>query len=282
MSCCQDDISTASATSQDEDEDEDAEASLSNKPVQSPRLDTADAPPEDLSVQTPAFLAWACDDGQICSLPRKDGKALTLSLRHIAGSAFFRLFTTVSLKALPNTRTKFYIHLHPEWVQALALDDSLESITDEAAQRLGSSTTSLDFRLRRPPDIIGPQVDLIPRSSACAQTLEQLRSLARSQRLTIFIPHTATSKARLQSVCERITRLKTIEKDADLTCLYQGKGGQLLYSGLPLYADIEPAPPPPPVDSKPARCSPALALVLCFLSSHPVDICLCPPSPKHA
>lgn len=105
---------------------------------------------------------------------------------------------------------------------ALSLDSSCVSIADKATQRLNSSTTSLDFRLSRPPDIIGPQVDLAPRNSACAQVLEQMRSLARSQRLTIFMPHTVLSKARLQSFCDGVTRLKALEKDADISNLYQG------------------------------------------------------------
>jgi hypothetical protein len=227
--------------------------------------------PDDINVSAaPAVLTW---DGQ--ELPLTD---VTCDIRRYASTntAFIKLRATVALKAPAPAKTSIFLFIHPERVRTVALDESPESTPREAVKKkLDQDTYCLHFTLDRPADLVGPAgfEHIVPKNKSSGETLGYLRSLARQTKFSVYLPAKVVTKARLLSLCEAASGhgLKSITWQADMSCLYGGKGARLMEdapeaptANPPSYDELEPGPPLPPVSYG----------KLCVVSPLSLDLCL--------
>lgn len=218
-----------------------------------PRQDTTSS--NDINVSAaPAAVTW---DGH--TQPLTD---VTCDIRRYAPSntAFVKLRATVALKAPAPAKTSIFLFLHPERIRTVALDESPESTPQETVKKkLGQNTYCLRFTLERPADLVGPASpeNITPKNRASAEILLHLRSLARETNFTVHLPAKVASKTRLLLLCEAASghELTSITWQADMTCLYGGKGGRVIgdapeapSANPPSYDELEPGPPLPPVN----------------------------------
>ncbi|KAI1484716.1 hypothetical protein F5X96DRAFT_663221 [Biscogniauxia mediterranea] len=218
----------------------------------------------------PAVVSWLGQDGQVRYLHDAKAKsAVTFELYHDEPSktAFFKLRASVSLKDFNKSKTRVFLYIHPERIASLALDQD-----DSAAPSLLDATTiCLRFELARPAAFIVPQTNLAPANSSSGQILDSLRALASVINFAVHLPSTALTKSSLMLVCARASqhRLTTMAKHADVTGLYNGKGGMVWFASdavnehiathselsPPSYADVVPSQSSPstPEGSAPPR-----------------------------
>lgn len=209
--------------------------------------------PDDVNVSAaPAAVTW---DG--CAQPLSD---VTCDIRRYASSntAFIKLRSTVALKAPGPAKTSIFFFVHPERIRAVVLDESPEPTSQEILKKLGQNTYCLRFTLERPAALVGPAgpEHMAPKNKSSGETLSHLRCLARGTAFAIHLPAKVVTKARLLSLCEAASGdgLKSIAWQADMTCLYGGKGGHLINDAPedpsgnpPSYDELEPGPPLPPL-----------------------------------
>ncbi|KAF3769891.1 hypothetical protein M406DRAFT_348937 [Cryphonectria parasitica EP155] len=179
-----------------------------------------------INISTPAVVAW-----------RGEHTRLNLHLQYdsCTRTAFFKFRDSLVLKSRPSSKTYLYLFLPPERIQTLALDESPnpDSIPPTTAQSLGTAFSCLRFILRSPADLIGLRdVALTPKNKVEGQVLDRLRALARATALDVFIPHQLASKEHLLSVCNGIRDgLTSRPGQADLACMYEGRGGMKIAVG---------------------------------------------------
>lgn len=174
-----------------------------------------------VNVNTPAVVFW---EGQHTKVD--------LHLQHdrSTSTAFFKLRSSLVLKALSPAKTFLYLFVPPERMQSLLIDESPnpDSIPSGTSKVLGSSFTCLRIILTKPADLIGPKsVVLKPKNQVQGLVLDELRSLAQSTAFAIFIPHQLLPKAKLLCISYGINDrlLRSDPGQIDLACLYEGKGG---------------------------------------------------------
>ncbi|KAI1498985.1 hypothetical protein F5X99DRAFT_391332 [Biscogniauxia marginata] len=218
----------------------------------------------------PAVVSWLSQDGQVRYLHDAKAKsAVTFELYHDASSrtAFFKLRASVSLKDLSKPKTRVFLYIHPERIHSLTFsqDDS------PASSLLDTTTICLRFALARAAALIVPQVSLAAANSGSGQILDALRGLASATSFTVHFPSAAVPRPSLLSVCALASqhRLTTMAKHADITGLYNGKGGMVWFADnatvtdttspepvLPSYDDVVPnsqSSPSAPKGSGPSR-----------------------------
>lgn len=216
----------------------------------------------NIDISTPAVVVWNSSDTLL---------EVTFDARRLdlTNDAFFKLRRTVTLKAAASTKTPFFIFIHPERIQLLevvelaAATPEVASRGEEARRKLGSDAVCLRLVLTRSADLVGPKgLDLTPKNKASGEVLDSLRCLARQDNFAIYFPRSVISQARLTALCEAANNgiLKSIARQAELTSLYRGKGGQVVVeaetavagSGStepdspPSYDELGPGPPPAP------------------------------------
>lgn len=223
-------------------------------------------PDVNIDVSTPAFVIWDSNNYL---------HDVTFDLRRLAGSddALFKLRATVVLKACAPNRTAIFVHIYSERITSLALEDvgTDESLAHlvEARKKLDTDLTGLRFALAQPPDVIGPKLhSLAPKNKASGDVMDSLRSLASQKEFTIYFPQKALPKTQLLSLCNLASTgaLKTNPRQADLSSLYRGNGGQVIavqdprpvasasceagpsHGSPPSYNELDPSPPPAPLE----------------------------------
>lgn len=233
------------------------------------------SPDNNLDVSTPAVVTW---DSANCL------SDVTFDLRHVSSSndTFFKLRTSVVLKASAPSKTALFLHIHPERIVSLVLDDGdkheIAAYQVEARRRLGTELTCLRFALTRSPDLIGPKLpSLVPKNRASGEALDSLRSLACQRYFSIYLPQKAAQQSRLVSLCELASLgvLKTNSRQADLSSLYRGQGAELINVPNPSsstaaaaataprenvpppsYNDLDPSPPLAPLEAPRSKIYP--------------------------
>lgn len=221
-------------------------ASESSAPDQNPNESKFD-------VTTPAVLAW--ETGQLSEL------LLDIHYDPSTKSAFFKFRTTVILK---NLKTNLYLFIAPDRIRSLTLDESLEPKFKPSinAQSLSSTWTGLHMALHTAADLVAPAfAGLTPKNKASGQILDQLRLVSGALELSVYVSHKLLSKAHLQLLCGAVSLpdWRSTPGQADLKCLYHGKGGKVVCGGSvsdpppslpnpfnespPSYAEAGPSPP---------------------------------------
>lgn len=215
----------------------------------------ADQNPNDrkFDVTTPAVLAW--ETGQLSEL------VLDIHYDPSARTAFFKFRTTVILK---NFKTNLYLFIAPDRIQSLTLDESLEPKFKPSgnAQSSNLTWTGLHMSLHTAADLVAPAfAGLTPKNKATGQLLDQLRLASGALELSVYVPHKLLSKAQLQLLCCAVSQSdwRSTPGQADLKCLYHGKGGKVICGrsisdpppslpkpfdeGPPSYDEAGPSPP---------------------------------------
>lgn len=201
----------------------------------------------DVDISTPAVVKWASSDTLL---------EVTFDARRLdsTNDAFFKLRRTVTLKAAPSTKTPLFVFIAPEQIESLEFVEPAKAEPgatghdEEARKKLGSDQVCLRFGLKRPADLVGPKdLDLTPKNKVSGVVLDSLRSLSHHDSFAVYFARNVVSQVRLKSLCEAANNglLKSIVRQADLTSLYRGKGGQVIKEvGAPVAASIEPDSPP--------------------------------------
>lgn len=191
-----------------------------------------------INFTTAAVVTW---EGQYAEID------LHLQYDASTTTAFFKLRTSLVLKALSPNRTYLYLFIAPEAIKTLTLDESRlpdqSSDSVDAARILGSTFNRLYFSLSRSADLIGPSfVGLTPKNKSEGRVIDQLRSLAQATEFTVSISHQVISKSKLLSLCQQIkdVLLKSGPGQTDLSCLYEGKGGKQIPAGRPEKLSTDP------------------------------------------
>lgn len=260
---------------------------------------TAGSSPDDnVDVSTPAVVTW---DSANCL------SDVTFDLRHASSSndAFFKLRTTLVLKASAPSKTALFLHIHPERVTSLILGipadvdkNGMAAHQVEARRRLGTELICLQFALAQSPDLIGPKLpSLVPKNRASGEILDSLRSLACQRHFSIYLPQKAVLQSRLVLLCQlaSIGVLKTNSRQADLSSLYRGQGAEVInipnsspsaaaaaptapreIVPPPSYNDLDPRPPPAPLEAPRSKIYPTLSIasfVLARASANQASAC---------
>lgn len=200
-----------------------------------------------VDVTTQAVLAWGT--GQLSEL------VLDIHYDPSAATAFFKFRSTVFLKSL---KTSLYLLIAPERIQSLTLEDLVEPASNPSGQAQSSNSTSmcLHFTLDTAADLVGPSfVGLTPKNKTAGQILDQLRLAAGALKLSVYISHKLLSKAQLLSLCRAVSQpdCRSTPGQADLKCLYHGKGGKVMCGGsIPVTSDQAPCLPRAVDDNPPS------------------------------
>ncbi|EOD49951.1 hypothetical protein UCRNP2_3279 [Neofusicoccum parvum UCRNP2] len=179
-----------------------------------------------------AAVEWHCSEkNELQYLIRAGVQGpTTISLRvdAAASSAFIKLRFPASLKALP--KTSLFLYIYPERIRI----------------------KSVRFELSEPGVAVVPDEPLHPKNRASGNTLELLSSLSRATTLTVYLPEKALPEDLLPSLIKAHGNggLRTMEREADLSTLYCGKGGKIFGSQTPTAQtrDVTPAQTPPSYD----------------------------------
>ncbi|GME47427.1 Centrosome-associated protein cep250 [Neofusicoccum parvum] len=216
---------------------------MSSSASSSPPVSVADAP---------AAVEWHCSEkNELKYLIRAGVQGpTTISLRvdAAASSAFIKLRFPASLKALP--KTSLYLYIYPERIRSLSCDG--KDVPGPVRAAMPTRIKRVRFELSEPGVAIVPDEPLLPKNRASGNTLELLSSLSRATTLTVYLPEKALPEDLLPSLIKAHGNggLRTMEREADLSTLYCGKGGKIFGSQAPTAQtrDVTPAQTPPSYD----------------------------------
>lgn len=153
---------------------------------------------------------------------------------------FFRIWTKIALKASRNQLKRFFFLIQPERVESLTLE------APEAKHGLGPTTLGLRFVLSSAATLVGPKVDLTPRSKSSGDKLDALRLLAGQLKFCIFInpPTRVLPRIQISSLCTLVSqdRLRSIAYHANVGRLYSGQGGYVIKAAAQTRPPIQTAP----------------------------------------
>lgn len=221
-----------------------------------------------------AVVEWSAPAGETRCLYSSDSSAseagqitFDLHFRPATSTASLRLRAPIMLKGLGRKTTPFFLFIPPERIESLAFVAQDETQISEYVQKeLGSSgAVSLRFRLTQPGDLVAPpHSPLVPKKKVFWDILDSLKSVARELDFVVHLSRDKLpSQESVRSMSDALSGRKfaTSLPHADMSRLYDGKGGKLLtgsdlvkpVSGLdpvdspPSYDELGPGPPAPPI-----------------------------------
>lgn len=178
-------------------------------------------------------------------------------------TASLRLRAPIVLKGPGRRVTPLFFYIPPERIDALALVGQGDTRASDDVQkallpggRASSGTVSLRVRLTRPGDLVAPPVNpVLPKKKTHWDLFDALRSLAQALDFIVYwgldkspkSEESVRDAARALSACQFTASLLP---HADISRLYEGKGGRLLtgsdLTNKPVPGPVEPAEPGPP------------------------------------
>lgn len=213
-------------------------------------------------VGAPAAVEWPDPTGgQPRSLPSR--ATLDLHLRPGTRTASLRLRVPIVLKGPGRKVTPLFFYIPPERIDALAFVGPEDTRAPEDVQkallpggRASSRTVSLRVRLTRPGDLVAPPVSpVLPKKKTHWDLFDALRSLAQALEFVVYWGLDKSPKSE-ESVRDVVCALSagqftaSLLSHADISRLYEGKGGRLLtgsdLTNKPVFEPVEPAEPGPP------------------------------------
>lgn len=198
---------------------------------------------------------------------------------------FLQVRIPVKLKH-PVGRTHIHVSIHPSRIASLSFAADVEA-QEDVSGILPGRLARLAFTLREPVQIIIPAntpVSLLPASTrASGEILDAMQSLGRATTLSIVMPAAQAPRRKLEPLCAALADggrgLNPLPRYKELRSLFGGIGGQILELSPPapassqeetpregsetsprecppVYAEIEPSPPMPPISAgKPSPLS---------------------------
>lgn len=223
-------------------------------------------------------VEWTIPTGQTCCLSSKDTPAseaaniaFDLHFRPATTTASIRLRAPIMLKGLGRKMTPLFLFIPPEQVESMAFVGQEEAQATENIQKgLGTSgAVSFRFKLKQPGDLVVPPLDsLVPKKKVYWQLLDSLKSLALALEFVVYLnPNTIPSEEGVRCVGDALSggKFATSVPHADVSRLYDGKGGKVLMpsdldksvpvpehepepeDSPPSYGELGPGPPAPPI-----------------------------------
>lgn len=263
-------------------------------------------------VGAPAVVEWPNPTGQPCYLSSSDSSTseagrvtFDLHFRPGTSTASLRLRAPIMLKGLGRKMTPLFLFIPPERIESLAFVGQEDTRASEDVQKeLGASgAVSLRVRLMQPSDLVVPPLNpVIPKKKVYWDVFDSLRSLAQALDFVVYLSlYKSPSEESVRGVVHALStgEFATSLPHADISRLYDGKGGKLLTGsdltnkpapapgpGLepvdspPSYDELEPGPPAPPV--KEGKHCPFLDSRRKCANSHPAPTDTAEPSSSNS
>lgn len=225
-------------------------------------------------------VEWSKPDSQtsyLCSSDAESPEAGQISFdchfRPSLNSASFRLRAPILIKGLGRKSTPLFVFIAPERIQSLSCHGTDQTPVSEVVRKaLGNGDIlSMRFGLSEPADLIVPQHSpLLPKKKIFWDTFDSLKMLVQETSFVIYLKRDDTlSQPALTSLCNAISArsVTTSTAHADISRLYDGKGGKVLrgadlaipatapLESPPSYDDAGPPPPAPPIEKGKRICS---------------------------
>ncbi|KAF3762586.1 hypothetical protein M406DRAFT_352836 [Cryphonectria parasitica EP155] len=226
------------------------------------------------------ILGWRKPDGLMCYLPSTDASStetghvtLDCHFRPLSNTASLRLRAPILLKGLGRKVTPLFLFVAPERIQSLVYEHVEENSGPEVLHAaLGNGgIASLQLRLKHPADLVVPPLEpLVPKKKAYWDVLDSLKMLAQETEFVIYVKQDRMpSTDRLSPFCQAVAAgsLTTSTVHADVSRLYDGKGGKLLESeslavpapgtihSPPSYDELTAPPPALTIEKEPSQPS---------------------------
>lgn len=220
-----------------------------------------------------AVVEWSKPTGEACVLSAKDASSTEAGLvtldchyRPSLQSASLRLRAPVLLKGLGRKMTPLFMFIAPERIQSLTFDDAQTINVSETVRAVmgESEVVSLCFKLRQTGDlIVPPHAPLVPKKKVFWDLFDSFKDLSQQTEFLMYLRRDDVPlKDDMNAFCEAVSdgKLTTSAAHADITRLYDGKGGKLLQdedlaapASAPLdtppsYDELGPPPPAPPME----------------------------------
>lgn len=221
----------------------------------------------------PVAVAWSGHDGQICYLSsceagQTEAGYMTFDchFRPSSSSGSLRLRVPMLLKGQGRKTVPLFFFIAPERVQSLVFSEKEgASIPDVIRAALGDGVIAqLRVVLKQPADLVVPPFEpLTPKKKAFWDIFDSAKMLAQQSEFMIYLKQNRLlSKDGLEALSKAMSsgNLTTSTEHADVSRLYDGKGGKLLTSehlaihqhataeSPPTYDEVPPPPPGPPLD----------------------------------
>lgn len=243
-------------------------------------------PPTDIDVSgISTLVSWKLADGTTEYLQSVRGGSssticrpkLHLLYESASRSALIKLQLSILLKPRRNkskNTAQFFMFVLPENIAALSSSAASRQAPLETIRNvLSADTVCLHFDLNAPPTVVAPTAPdrIVPKNEHSAGVLASLLDLARQTNITIYLPHRALDRVRLQSLCTAAFSHGLISIDPQSTAtLYGGTGGRTLKASIidvpsetgaadapgqpaaespPSYDELGPGPPPAVAES---------------------------------
>lgn len=218
-------------------------------------------------------VEWTKPDGRACYLSSVDTESaeagqitLDCHFRPSSKSASLRLRAPILLKGLGRKPTPLFVFIAPERIQSMshAIVEPIH-VPDGVQKTLGGDgITSVRCTLRQPADlVVPPHSPLVPKKKVFWDIFDALKMVAQEMSFTLYLKQAdLPSGDSLPLLCSAVSSgdLVTSDAHADVSRLYDGKGGRLLTgAGLsipaaasmdspPSYDDAGPPPPAPSIE----------------------------------
>ncbi|KUI73535.1 hypothetical protein VM1G_09107 [Cytospora mali] len=217
-------------------------------------------PSHVLTISTPAVIEWMDSEGQIkyqcvqegrpsatTHLGPRDAITLDIHFDYMANAGFFKLRVPFST-TVSKTGESIFLFIPPERITALSLKQP-DSMPKEVRDMLKSSLIRLQFCMDRPAHLVVPHGDLLPKGKFSRDNLCALSSVVEETTVTLYIPQRLYEK--FQALSDALSRggVQSIQEDADMTCLFRGKGGRVLTDVKSLLSSLAPANVPDTLNS---------------------------------
>lgn len=226
-----------------------------------------------------AVVEWLKPDGQTVYLSFSDTESLEVGpvtfdchFRPSSSSASFRLRAPILLKGFGRRAAPLFVFIAPERIQSIARRGTEQGhVPDHVRKVLGDGgTTSMRFTLRQPADLVAPpHSPLVPKKKVFWDVFDSLKMFAQETNFVIYLrQEDGPSENSLVALCDAVSAgsLLTSAPHADVSRLYDGKGGRILtgadlalpatlpVESPPSYDDVDPPPPAPPTEKGKRSC----------------------------
>ncbi|EKG19833.1 hypothetical protein MPH_02904 [Macrophomina phaseolina MS6] len=217
----------------------------------------------------PVRVDWKCNtDGE----SKRLHVTLDFGLYASRGEAYFKLRVPIGLRGR-GKKTNFYFFLRLEHCTSLQLNDKPDAVSPSIKSSFvqsgecsePDSIVALRWMFTQPGVFIGPQSSIHPKPGKEEKTLALMKSLARANAFTLYLPVRELERSLVQSASTLVVEsgLKSTRDEYLFERLYSGKGGfpidlgsdQLRHDSPPSYDELGPSPPPPP--KRPRQGSPS-------------------------
>lgn len=204
------------------------------------------------------MITWQDADGQ---MQHVEGLYLDLYVDTATNTAIFKLYGYVLLKGskAKSSKQAIYLFIHPESVQTITLQTGHAAAPFSTLINFGPTHHSLCFSLTAPPHLVVPKNLVLESRPKTRALLDSIQALATMMTFTVHLNHpdmaTSTQKdlaliSSIFSLSHNDNRPSTNNRRANLTTLYAGRGGEIVYAKddianadtcLPPYSETTPS-----------------------------------------